>query len=272
MTREEYIESVVSQIDDRAAREEFRREISAHLDDRIAFYTDAGYDYGYALDKAIGRMGDTETVGAQMNNIYDTTKANIFTWIMSGFLCLLTIAFDIMLFGQIADISEVVCFDEYYSIVLHTAVVVFAIVFWLATKHKNYKALMTASVVETICCYIAVGNIYFFDIMSFVSPLLNVSEFLGSSNDLLTDESVLSTFTSHLYIVFGVLAVVYFMISGFFGILTAAQIKSVVKGTARTKILKRYQRFNFAGLAVAIAELLSVLICVCYIVDFLRNL
>ncbi len=84
MTREEYIESAVAEIKDKQAKAEIAAEIAAHLDDRIKFYTDAGYDYDSALSQAIGRMGDGEAVSHSMSRLYKSNFGVVSTayWFM----------------------------------------------------------------------------------------------------------------------------------------------------------------------------------------------
>ena len=71
MTREEYIESVVSKIKDKGAKAEVEAEIAAHLDDRMEFYLNAGYDENYALSHAIERMGDSDKYSEDLSKLHE---------------------------------------------------------------------------------------------------------------------------------------------------------------------------------------------------------
>ncbi len=94
MTREEYIESVVANINDKQTREEIAAEIAAHIDDRIRFYTDAGYDYDYALSQALEKMGNSEAVSQSMSRLYKNNFGDKFAayWILlSNVVCILLV-------------------------------------------------------------------------------------------------------------------------------------------------------------------------------------
>ena len=70
MTREEYIESVVSQIKDKRARAQAEQELNGHIDDRAAFFTDIGYAPDAALEKALSQMGDGRQTGEQLAKLH----------------------------------------------------------------------------------------------------------------------------------------------------------------------------------------------------------
>ena len=44
MRKEEYINEVISKIENKKAKAEVEKELSNHIDDRISYYTDAGWD------------------------------------------------------------------------------------------------------------------------------------------------------------------------------------------------------------------------------------
>ncbi len=99
MTREEYIESVVAQIEDKTARAEVAAEVAAHLDDRIAFYTDAGYDEEYALFHAIERMGDSAQYAQSLAKLHKSGNT-LFNIYLNAVLALLYIAVYVVDAGQ----------------------------------------------------------------------------------------------------------------------------------------------------------------------------
>ena len=252
MTREEYIESIVSQIDDKAAREEFRHEIEARLDDRIAFYTDAGYDYDYALDKAIGRMGDTATVGAQMNNLYDTTKVNRLIWVMTVLDVVLAL---VSLFGP--TVRENYLFFDFGGTAFHTEIFVFAIGFMLAAKHKTYKPLMIMSISNLaavgLLLTVTFGEV---DSQFFVSPLCGFCAFVFQNNPKI--ESI----TADAFFVTAIIACLYYLFASMLGVLQAAQIKLVVTGRAKTNLLKRFSFTKYFNIAVLVSELAPAVVFV----------
>ncbi|MBE6836212.1 MAG: hypothetical protein E7515_08210 [Ruminococcaceae bacterium] len=70
MRKEEYIQEVISRIENKRAKREVEKELSAHIDDRISYYTDAGYDEETSNNKALEHMGDPGKVGIQMAKIH----------------------------------------------------------------------------------------------------------------------------------------------------------------------------------------------------------
>ena len=259
MTREEYIESIVSQIDDKAVREEFRRELEAHLDDRIAFYTDAGYDYDYALDKAIGRMGETESIGAQMNNLYDTTKVNRFIWVLAGLNVVLAL---FTLFGPRTTYNYMAF--NYADNAFRIEVFVAALAFLLASKHRNHKALTLVSVTNL---FLMIAMVVFdgteFSRTELISPLITAGSILGGKVIQLNYPLSLA------YAVITVFGYIYLAVAGVVGILYAAQIKSVINGTAKTNIIKRYRFMNGVSIAAMVSKIVSLAIFIYFVIVFI---
>ena len=74
MRKDEYINEVISKIENKKARREVEKELSAHIDDRISYYTDAGYDEETANEKSIAHMGEPKKVGIQMAKLHKKNK------------------------------------------------------------------------------------------------------------------------------------------------------------------------------------------------------
>ncbi len=109
MTREDFIESIISNIDDKFAKIEVKNELEAHLDDRIAFYTDAGYSYDYALEKAIERMGNAEELSEKLSGIHNTEKyrklAYVFT-VLYGLGAILGLVLTVLYHITVIELSD----------------------------------------------------------------------------------------------------------------------------------------------------------------------
>ena len=264
MTKEEYIESIVSQIDDKAAREEFRIEIADHLDDRIAFYTDAGYDYDYALEKAIGRMGDTATVGAQMNNLYDTSTVNKAIWTMALIQCVLAAVFAI---SGAADYY----FTPY--IIIHISFVLYTVTFFLASRHKNYIALCLISTVSLVgfslfpLIYDLFADTMYHDHFREVIIGLNSASATESITSYIMYKKYVSMYdnpyflqhANSIQIIFDIsyyfentVKFVFYPVSCLIGMFYAAKIKNAIIGKASQKSLKRFSRINTFNISCAV--------------------
>ena len=81
MTLQDYINRVVMPISDEAAKNETALEIRAHLEERIEFYKEIGYDDETAEKKAIEDMGDPEPVGASLSRLHP--KGRVITAVLA---------------------------------------------------------------------------------------------------------------------------------------------------------------------------------------------
>ncbi len=87
MRKEEYIQKVVSRIGDYVAKKDFERELSAHIEDRISYYLDAGWDEDTATEKALEHMGEPEEVAEKMGKLhmdYNTLSKGLLTLTVIG--------------------------------------------------------------------------------------------------------------------------------------------------------------------------------------------
>jgi len=83
MRKDEYINEVISKIENKKARREVEKELSAHIDDRISYYTDAGYDEQTATEKAMEHMGNPDEQAEQLGKIHNTATKNIILAILN---------------------------------------------------------------------------------------------------------------------------------------------------------------------------------------------
>lgn len=85
MRKEEYIQEVISRIENKRAKQEVERELSAHIDDRISYYTDAGYDEETSNNKALEHMGEAKEIAEKMEKLHNTKRRNCFIALLSVF-------------------------------------------------------------------------------------------------------------------------------------------------------------------------------------------
>lgn len=69
----EYVDSVCSYVKYREAHKEIKQELICHVEDIVDEYTEEDMPYDEALDNAIQRMGNVETVGKQLNKAHKGT-------------------------------------------------------------------------------------------------------------------------------------------------------------------------------------------------------
>ena len=266
MTKEEYLESILSYIDDKYARLEVKAELEAHLDDRIAFYTDAGYNYDYALDKAIEKMGDARSLGMQLDAVHSNKKAQILIWITAGLFLITAVLFRFYYFIEEYFIAEI--WLDMFSIsstVFHTGVFLFTACFLLASKHKNYKALLFISTVNLFSfgnglCYLYLGDGFWW-----LSPLYSPSTIFTYRSDSITEV------LENIFNAFGIFDTVFMLFAGVFGILFALQIRLHLFGKAKTNILKRYHALNSVTIIAFSTEILSVIIFLLSFIFLMRS-
>lgn len=84
MNKNDYINSVISNIKSNSARQDIKSEISAHIDDRIEYYTDCGMDKVSALQKALERMGEPDTIAEKFENLYSNPQYKILSYILTA--------------------------------------------------------------------------------------------------------------------------------------------------------------------------------------------
>lgn len=68
--RNDYINSVLEQIDDITVRREIRKELSAHIDDREEYFKDCGYAEEEAEKMAVERMGPPKDAADGFNEVH----------------------------------------------------------------------------------------------------------------------------------------------------------------------------------------------------------
>lgn len=153
MNIDEYIEKASQSISGKRQRLEFQREIRSHLEDRIEFYTAAGWDRETAIQKTLDRMGDPETVGDSMGRVHNDAASKTFDvlFVIASvfFAYFLFIAYLIALpFNDVANITSNVgdfgFLDELYFICIVPALMLFAnrkgrhnIVMWILYLFSN---------------------------------------------------------------------------------------------------------------------------------------
>lgn len=90
-TKEEYINAAVSQIENDSDKHEAALELAAHIDDRIEYYKEIGFDEVQAAQKAVEQMGDPDAVAAAFSEIYPQDYAANTVFAVLGIIFLLFI-------------------------------------------------------------------------------------------------------------------------------------------------------------------------------------
>ena len=137
MKKEEYLEDIISHIKDKRAKIEVKKELEAHLDDRTAFYTDAGYDEDYALSKAIERMGNADEIGLKYSRVYNTEHYRSLSYVFT-FLYALGIIIGVVLTIIIIDANYDIYDVSLFICIASVAVFMFSsLAYYFAQKSHD---------------------------------------------------------------------------------------------------------------------------------------
>lgn len=91
MTKDEYIDAVISRISSKREMHKIRQELNDHIEDRIEYYTDAGFTEEDANAKAMQRMGNPDDVGKRLDKLHSDDRFIWLTVIFAGVFIMNTI-------------------------------------------------------------------------------------------------------------------------------------------------------------------------------------
>lgn len=138
MDKNEYLSKVISLVKGKHAKREIEKELSSHIDDRIDYYTDAGYDREYATAHAIEMMGSPTDVAKSMEKLYNNTL-----WVILSILSMLCYIIG-LIYVRINPIDfaviNMVDFEELSTLPCVISVLIFlagALAFCFAKKSKS---------------------------------------------------------------------------------------------------------------------------------------
>ena len=180
MRKEEYIQEIISRIENKKAKQEVEKELSAHIDDRISYYTDAGWDEETANEKAMEHMGEPEKVSEEMGKLHDENYSKAFIALIVS-IAITAIASVIIILTGYFDISWE-WYDEdtyFYLCMFAVAFGLNLLVFLMARKaHKKdsflYLVLLAIQISRIVLLLIAPGvDYYYYNGYEFVLIALN---------------------------------------------------------------------------------------------------
>ena len=160
MRKEEYINEVISKIENKKARREVEKELSAHIDDRISYYTDAGWDEETANVKAMEHMGKAEDVADNMSRLHSSFIKRI-SPLTVAFILLFYIIFDsLFAFVKLTSIEPLI-YDEWCTVLIrdYTILLFLLIPSTVVAYVKNGKLLRVALYSEALIVFLNILNI-----------------------------------------------------------------------------------------------------------------
>ncbi len=96
MNVDEYVKKTSKQIHNKKEREQFEREMTNHILDKVEYYINSGYDEKTAIKKAINHMGDAEDIGMQMGMVHKNLGRIVFDIV--AFLVIVAILLFLLLY------------------------------------------------------------------------------------------------------------------------------------------------------------------------------
>lgn len=259
MKKEEYIESVLKHIHNRAFVNTIANELDEHIDDRQMFYKDCGYDNDTAMQKAIEHMGSADNVGEQMNMIYSNTKALII-----GIISLLVyigglifVVLDVPNFMVISTDPQSE-FELYVYIVSFAAFISGMLCYTLALKHRIRKLMTVFGLVNLVGMLSPFTFLPFaYSIAGFIFIFPGATIIQGTSTIITTP--IATPLDGEYDIVFGICMTVFIalffavpLVSGIISLLCAKEIKAQQDGFFSEKRLKHFKRYGALLLALTI--------------------
>lgn len=256
MKKEEYIESVLKHIHNRAFVNTIANELDEHIDDRQMFYKDCGYDNDTAMQKAIEHMGSADNVGEQMNMLYSNTKALIIG-IISLLVYIGGLIFAIIDFLNFAVIS--LDPDVVYLYVFIISFITFAsgmLCYTLALKHRMRALITVFGLVNLVgmlspFTFLAFGN----SIASFIFNFPSAAMPQGLHDTIIRNPIGYGTANDLAYMLILIFTALFFfvpLVSGIISLLCAKEIKAQQNGFFSEKRLKHFKRYGALLLALTI--------------------
>ncbi len=257
MNREEYINTVLSQMLDKNQKAFVKKEISDHIEDRMDYYMNAGYAKTISEQKAISQMGDAKEIGIKMNMLYDCRKYNTLS-----LLGLIFLALNIFLpiFLALFRYNGVSVFDSVYDFIaslcyntMPLCFLVMGLVYLFSNKTKNRNHLIALGILGFMY-YIRYIFLWLFGEFSDL-PVNPIIELFTETFQILTHEKfyVFSEVSSLIFLLFGIITSIMAIGYGLY-------VKSYIAGTSKTAVMRHYERYRFVSLPLYLVYVVACVI------------
>lgn len=150
MKKEEYINEVTALIKNKTVRKDVRKELESHIDDRIKYYLDAGYDEDVSVKRAVEMMGNPTEVAKSLEKLHNNTL-----WIIISAASLVVFIIGLIYanfdytfaYVNIVDFAETDVRNSIISIITFCAA---TLSFCFAVKAKSIAALRIYGIISVI--------------------------------------------------------------------------------------------------------------------------
>lgn len=146
MNRQDYINTMLAQIDQEQMREEIEKELSAHIDDREEYYREIGFDSDTAAEKAVAHMGSPEAAADGFNKVHKKCR------LIPAILAVLSSVLVVPLFGFI-----ILFFCSTDSVmgagITEALFLLYVLGFSLLGKRRNSRIICAVAVTDFVLMY-----------------------------------------------------------------------------------------------------------------------
>lgn len=248
MNTEEYIENVLKHIQNKSFVTTIRQELEGHIDDRVFYYEEIGYDKDTAKQKAMEHMGDADKVGEQMNILHDYKKHKkiCITGLVLFTLRALLIRYAIDV-NAIMVLFNLHSYDDRFALSCIDACI-FMIIAFIVYKYALVSRCRVVLFLQGLVGFIVS---YYFNEIGMAS--FNIVDFTDiNALSKLSNSDILFLVAGALILILGVSFFVYSVMC----LTCSVEVTALIKGRPNTAILKRYdkyERFLFIFLIISIS-------------------
>lgn len=248
---EKYIANVLCSVKDKSAKQQIKRELEAHIDDRIEYYTDAGYDIEYAEKMALSKMGEADRLGLQMNSLHNyapLTVSVIITQILYA-VCIL-----LPLIAAVISVNSTFAQFNYSKLMLiqsSAKVLLFTVNFYLSSKLLSKYALFSLGILTILSSFINTVSNLLLEMCIHALIIIDYSEYSDVPHKL----------ASVMYDAYTYIALIMLVVSICYG----AYLKNRMNGKSSRILSRRYYSFNYVFTVVTAVSILLTVYVLIYI-------
>ncbi len=233
MNKDDYIDDVLKHISNKAFVSTIRQELEGHLDDRIFYYEEIGYNTDTSTEKAIAHMGNADKLGEEMNLLHNYKKHRIIS--ITG---LILFALNmLMLYCTIAVLDKFLLEISYISAYIYTCIsfLLSYFIYKYAFEARERTILFIQGLLTLLC------SVFFFRSFSLA----------------IADLTCIIYYSAAIFILF---------IHSIMCLTCSREIKVLINGRGNYVILKRYKKYEYFLITVTTIAIVSAIVIVAAII------
>jgi len=227
MNKGDYINDVLKHISSKAFIGTIRQELEGHIDDRIRYYEEIGYDTDSSTEKAIAHMGNADKLGEEMNLLHNYKKHKIIS--ITG-LVLFALNM-LMLYCAIAVLKNFLLEISFISAYIYTCIsfLLSYFIYKYALEARERTILFIQGLLALFCSVF----------------------FLRAFSLAIADLSCVIYYSAAVFILF-IHSIMCFTCS--------REIKALINGRGNHIIVKRYEKYAYFLIAVTVTAIVSAVV------------